>query len=109
MVPLATKGVAVSAEERAEWVRRFKQSGLSLRKFSAEHGLRCMTLCRWVNRQSTVVLGSGAAPAFIELKLPAPVPEGSVWSAELSFADGRILRLQAEVIPAVLEQLLRVC
>jgi hypothetical protein len=109
-VPLPTQGVTVSVEERAEWVRRFKQSGLSLRKFSAGHGLRCMTLCRWVNRQQTAELSLSEAPTFVELKRPSePAPEGPAWSAELSFADGRILRLQADAIPAVLEQLLRVC
>jgi hypothetical protein len=108
-MPLAAKKVAVSAEERAEWVRRFKESGLSFRKFSAQHGLGCMTLCRWVNRQPTAEFASSQAPTFIELKAPAPAPGGAVWSAELSFGDGKILRFQANAIPAVLEQLLRVC
>jgi transposase-like protein len=96
--------------EKAEWVRRFLESGLSLRKFSAQNGLGYMSMWRWVNqaREETVAVRSSAEPVFTEIKL-LPSEERSDWAAALSFADGRVLRLSKEVPAAMLEQLLRLC
>ena len=108
------KRFQVTAEQKVQWVRRFIESGLSIRKFSAQNGLPQMSLCRWVNRargnQSTdrAVEAQPAAPAFTEIKL-VPSVERSDWVAELSLSNGKVLRLSKEVPAAMLEQLLRLC
>ena len=98
-----------SEEEKAEWARRYIESGLSLRQFSARHGMGRMALWRWVNKASdkTVMAVDSPGPAFTEIKL-APMAEPVPWVAELSMADGRVLRLGKEVPAAMLEQLLGV-
>lgn len=108
------KVLMATPEQKAQWVKRFLESGLSIRKFSAQNGLPLMSLCRWVNKarsnQSTdrAVEVHPVAPAFTEIKL-VPSVERSDWVAELSLANGKVLRLSKEVPAAMLEQLLRVC
>jgi len=101
------------AEQREEWARRFSESGLSLRKFSAEHGLHWYSLWRWVDRrrqlpkQGSVAESGPETLEFAEVKLP--VGEEVKWVAELSLPDGRVIRLSKDVPASMLEQLLRVC
>jgi transposase-like protein len=106
VTPVA-KCFQATAEAKAEWVRRFIESGLSIRKFSAQHALPRMSLWRWVNkaRDETVPVRSSAGPAFTEIKL-LPSVERSDWVAELSLPSGMVLRLSKEVPPAMLQQLL---
>src|SRR6267378_6094011 len=106
---LATEGSQFTPAQKAEWVERFKESGLSLRKFSAQHGLGYMSLWRWVNKSQETAAANSELAEFTEIKLPALTKRPN-WSAELSFANGNSLRVCGEVPPAVLEQLLlRVC
>lgn len=97
-------------EQRAQWVERFCESGLSLRQFSAQHGLGYMSLWRWVRaqRHETSEQADPAAPAFTEIKLAPPV-ERTDWVAELSLPSGKVLRLAKDVPACLLEQLLRLC
>ena len=104
--PLPAKGIHIKPEHKAEWVRRFKQSGLSLRKFSTQHGLRCSSLCGWLNQEPEANL---AWISFREVKLPVATVERPSWSAELSLANGNVLRIWGEVPAAVLEKLLGLC
>ena len=100
--------------EKAEWAKRFVESGLSLRKFSTQHALPRQSLWRWVSRsrkpgpEEAVEPASSSLAAFKEIKLAAGL-ERSNWSAELSFPNGIVLRLSKDVPPGLLEQLLRVC
>jgi len=48
--PLRPKGMEVTPAEKAEWVRRFKDSGFSLRKFSEQYGLRLSSLWQWSSK-----------------------------------------------------------
>ena len=91
-------------------MKRFLESGLSIRKFSAAHDLPRMKLWRWLKRAQPMRVEAGdlSNVQFAEVKLPA-VPAGSDWVAELSLADGTVLRLSKEVPAAMLEQLLRAC
>src|SRR6476660_9042389 len=100
----------VSTEEKAQWARRFIESGLSLREFSAQNGLGCMSLWRWVNKARGQGVGrtDPPAPAFTEIKV-LPAIEPTPWVAEWSLPNGAVLRVSKEVPAAVLEQLLRVC
>jgi hypothetical protein len=106
----ATKGT----EEKSEWVKRFNESGLSLRKFSAQHGLAPMSLWRWIHKRQESRRPEGdplvncAAVGFTEIKLPAPMA-GSNWAAEVSLPNGTVVRVAQHVPAAVLEQLLRLC
>jgi transposase-like protein len=95
-----------SAAERAQWVKRFHESGLSLRKFSTEHRVSLMSICRWVN-QAKESPAHPAAIEFEEVRLAAPI--NNRWAAELSFANGNTLRIWGEVSASMLEQLLRIC
>ncbi len=100
-----------SPEQRAQWVERFCDSGLSLREFSAQHGLGYMSLWRWVRkaqRHETSDQAAPAAPAFTEIKL-APSVERADWVAELSLPNGKVLRLAKDVPAWLLEQLLQLC
>ena len=107
------KYIYTPAEQREEWARRFNESGLSLRKFSAKHGLQWYSLWRWVDRrrqfpkQGNVSESKPESIEFTEVKLSAC--DQTQWVAELSLAEGRVLRLSRDVPAAMLEQLLRVC
>ena len=87
---------------------------MSLRRFSAQHGLHWYALWRWVNRRRALATRAAVAavnsPAleFTEIKLPRRV-ERSDWAAELSLPNGTVVRLSQEVPAAMLEQLLRLC
>ena len=98
---------AATTEEKAEWVKRFQESGLSLRKFSAQHSLSLMSIWRWVN-QAKAPPSASLTPQFEELSLPG-LAAGSDWAVELTLANGTVLRLSKEVPAAMLDQLLRVC
>jgi hypothetical protein len=107
--PLRPKGLEVTPAEKAEWVRRFKESGFSLRKFSEQYGLRRSSLWQWTSKYSSADVKSANAPAFVEVQLrPAPVCEPA-WSVELTFANGNILRMCGEVPAGTLQQVLSVC
>jgi transposase-like protein len=95
-----------SAAEKAEWIKRFHESGLSLRQFSTQHSVSLMSICRWVNQAKEPQAHPGAIE-FEEVKLPSPI--NKKWAAELTLANGTVLRLSREVPAAMLEQLLRVC
>ena len=106
------KYVYRTAEQREEWARRFSESGLSLRKFSAEHGLHWYSLWRWVDRRrqlpkQCVCALKPETIEFTEVKLATC--EEMKWVAELSLPGGKVLRLSKDVPAAMLEQLLRVC
>jgi len=106
---LPAKGLQVKAEHKAEWVRRYHQSGLSYEKFARLHGLRMPTLWRWVQKERELGEETSSTVAFTEIKLSEPAPARPSGSLELSFANGNSLRIWGEVPAAMLEQLLRVC
>ena len=100
------KGMPTKAEHKTEWVKRYTESGLSLRAFSTQNAIGYMSLWRWVNKAKKQ---SAQAPAlaFTEIKL-SPM-ERAGWVAELSLPNGRLLRLAKDIPSALLEQLLRLC
>ena len=100
----------LSAEEKAQWAKRFLESGLSIRAFCAQHNLGRMALWRWVHgRQGSPGAQTKARPvAFAELKLPASLGRAD-WVIELALPNGTIVRMSKEVPEALLSQLLRLC
>ena len=108
----ARKFRTLSAPQRAEWVQKYLESSLSLRKFSSEHGLGYMSLYRWVRKQRGVGKPQGK-PAqepidFAELKLPVST-QRSDWAVELTLPNGTVLRMSKDTPPSLVDQLLRVC
>jgi hypothetical protein len=107
--PLRPKGMDVTPAEKAEWVRRFKESGLSLRKFSEQYGLRWVSLWQWTSKYLSAEVTPSNTPGFVEVQLrPSLVPEPA-WSVELTFANGNILRMCGQVPAGTLQQVLSVC
>lgn len=101
---------SLTAEQKAELVQKFLQSGLGLRGFSRQHGIGYMSLYRWVRKEQGGMAPRPTQPRvvdFTELK-PARA-EGSEWAVELTLPNGTVLRMTKDTPPALVEQLLRVC
>ena len=107
--PLRPKGMEVTAAEKAEWVRRFKESGLSLRKFSEQYGLRWASLWQWTSKYPSADVNSANTPGFVEVQLRPALASAPAWSVELTFSNGNILRMCGEVPDGILQQVLSVC
>jgi len=97
-------------EEREQWVKRYRESGLSLRAFSKQQDIPPMSLWRWARAASEQNAPTGQPPAtgFAELKLPVGFTNAA-WAVELSLPNGTVLRMSKDTPPALVEQLLRVC
>jgi transposase-like protein len=99
----------VAPAERARWVGRYRESGLGLKRFAAEHGLRPSQLHYWVYQsrpsgRESVVKAPGAEAMFREYLLPR-APAGD-WGAEIALPDGTRLRLERGADPAWVRALL---
>jgi transposase-like protein len=101
-----------SASQKAEWVEKYLQSGLSLRQFGKQTGLRYMSLYRRVKKQRGITESrqkhAPQAIDFAELNLPVSTRR-SDWAVELSLPNGTVLRMSKDTPSALVEQLLRVC
>jgi transposase-like protein len=110
------KPIQATAEERAQWAKRYLESGLSLRKFSAQHSLPWYALWRWVKKADRtqaltteeLVSVASSSVCFTEVKLPATAEE-SRWVAEVKLPNGMIVRVSREAPAAMVEQLLHLC
>jgi len=108
--PPDQQSLPIAPEARDQWVKRFLESGLSIRKFSAAHNIPRMTLWRWVKSVQTVRVEAGQWSSFEFAEVQLPVGPGrSDWVAELSLPNGAVLRLSREVPAAMLQELLRLC
>ena len=105
--PLRPKGLVVTRAEKAEWARRFKQSGLSFLEFSREYGLRLASLRDWSVKYAEGICAE-PKPDFMEVQVPAGLRVPG-WSVELALGNGKVLRLNGEVPERLVEQLLRLC
>jgi len=108
--PLRKRRRRFRAEEKAEWVRRFLESGLAQRDFCQANPLTPSTLQRWVaeHESGSQSASQNAEPVFAEMPCAAP-SLSTRWVAELCRPNGSVLRLAQEVSPGLLEKLLRVC
>ena len=118
----------VRPEEQAQWVKRFLESGWSIRKFAKANDIPRMSLWRWVQRAgerspasptrvgvpSGVVAGEQSQKVesittqFAELKLPPSFGQPS-WAVEVRLPNGTVLRLTKDTPPTLVDQLLRIC
>jgi hypothetical protein len=98
-------------------VGRYRESGLGLKRFAEEHGLRHSQLHYWIygerrgRRTPRAEIPEAEPPVFREYLLPrAPAGE---WGAEIGLADGTRLRLRSGADPvwagALLDQVRRPC
>ncbi len=105
---------AYSPKEMANWVTRYRASGLGLGTFAKQHGLPRARLHYWVYDPRHAHLGRPSAkpPVFQELKLIAGLP-GPNWAVEISLPAGPVARFSAAATPAwigaVLKALRRPC
>lgn len=93
--------------ERAAWVRRYLDSGLSQRTFADQHRLGLSSLRKWIGQhRGEAGAASEGLPGWHEVRLPAAA--GPVrWAAELVRPDGVVLRVASEASPAWVGALLR--
>jgi len=108
----ARKVRTYSAAQKVEWVRKYRESGLSQREFSKQAGIEYMSLYRWARKQRESgqpgQKESKSCLAFAELKSPASAAR-SDWAVELALANGTVLRLTKDTPPTLVDQLLRIC
>jgi transposase-like protein len=125
-------------DERADWVLRFRSSGLTQPEFAREHGLKLGTLQRWLygrgapaarkrkppvpdrsHRTSRTAVAihrkPGRAPSatFREVMLPPLGPGSAGWAAEVTWPSGVTVRFgagaEAAWIGAVLDVVRQAC
>lgn len=65
---LSRRGRRTDAARRAQLLAAFERSGLSAATFARQHQLNYTTFCGWRARRAK----AQAAPAFVQVELPAP-------------------------------------
>ncbi len=128
-----------TAEERENWVLRFRSSGLTQPQFAREHDLKLGTLQRWlygrgahaapmgkpsasgdhshrIGRKAVVIRRKprrAPSPTFQEVKLPPLDSASAGWVAEVAWPSGVTVRFgagaEAAWIGAVLEAVRQAC
>jgi hypothetical protein len=88
-------------QEIADWITRYRASGLGLEAFASKHGLPRSRLHYWIYGQRRTHLGQpNAAPAvFQELKLATGLAV-SPWAVEIRLPAGPVVRFSAAASPA---------
>jgi len=105
---------AYTAEEIADWIARYRASGLGLRAFAEQHGISHSRLHYWVYDKRPRPLSPPLVPGplFQEVRLAGSWPLAN-WAAEINLSSGLTVRFSAAAAPAwigaVLEQLPRPC
>jgi len=102
-------------QQRAELLTRYRRSALSQRDFVQSHGLGLSTLTKWLREERRTggkpPERNGSVP-FQEVNL-SPQFGTANWAAEVSLADGTVLRLSAQTAAAwataLLQALRRPC
>ena len=101
-------------EEIADWIARYRASGLGLRAFAEQHGISHSRLHYWVYDKRYRPLSQPLVPGplFQEVRLAGSWPLAN-WATEINLSSGLTVRFSAAAAPAwigaVLEQLHRPC
>ena len=107
--PVRKRRPHATPQEKADWAKRFAESGLRQREFCRQHDLVLTTLQRWLAcAQGNEQADSEPKTHFTEVKLGAPMGQPH-WAAELCRPSGAILRLAHDVPPSLLDHVLRAC
>ena len=94
--------------ERAEFVERWQQSGLTALEFAAQEGLNASSLYLWrkqlkAARQDETETGE-RKPAFSELRVSTPQPQQG--HVEVVARNGRVVRVHGDISVRTLQQVL---
>lgn len=92
--------------QRARWVRRFRNSGLSQQAFARKHHLAVSTLGVWIKKTKPSADPNSQPVPLSEVSLPALL---SPWAAEVTQRNGTTVRLSAPIARELLPKLLRAC
>ena len=79
--------------ERTRWVAKYRASGMGLRRFAGQHGLRAGQLHYWVYGRRKPRELAERAPVFREVRLAEMSPAPSPWTAEIILPNGTTVRL----------------
>lgn len=100
----------MTAAQRAEYLRAYRQSGLNQAAFAKREGLAYSTFCHWVQKAAKGLLRAPAAASaassisrsgavqFAQVRLPASMPSPAALTAtdaagvELQLPDGVVVR-----------------
>lgn len=93
--------------ERARWVEEYRASGLGLKRFAAEHGLKAGQLHYWVYDGRKPRVAEAAAPVFREVMLPGVAEGRATWNVEIVLPDSTIVRFDRGADVATVSALLR--
>src|SRR5207244_11605130 len=85
--------------ERAEWIARYRSSGLRLPHFAEQHGLKLGTLRNWIQKEGHESSLGRETTGFQELLMPSVAATGP-WAAEVQLPDGVVGRLGWVVRPS---------
>lgn len=91
---------------RGQWVRQYRASGMGLKQFAQQHGLKPGQLHYWVYQTSRRPPGGAAMPRFQEVLLTTPASSAGAWGAEIGLPNGTTLRLTREADVAWAQALL---
>ena len=81
------------AERRADFVRSYQSSGLTMAAFARREGLKYSTFAGWVLRSAARSSRSRVAPVrFAEVRLPIPAASAPAPGLEVRLIDGTIAR-----------------
>lgn len=102
------KRASVSPVERQQWVRKYREGHLGLRRFAEVHGLRYSQLHYWIygGRDSAPSEAADLQPdpqaVFREVQWipPSASHPGSAWDAEIAWPDGTRLCVRQDTDPA---------
>jgi hypothetical protein len=88
-------------------VAEYRASGLGLKQFAHENGLKTSQLHYWVYGSGRAPVAETAKPVFREVVIPAPaaLSSASAWSAEIAMPDGLRVRLSPGTDVAWVSQL----
>ena len=91
--------------ERARWVAEYRASGMGLKLFAHENGLKVSQLHYWVYGPGRGRVVETAKPIFREVVIPPALSTASAWSAEIAMPDGLRVRLSPGTDVAWVSQL----
>ena len=84
----------MSGAERAQWVARYRASGMGLKRFAAAHRLAPGQLHYWVYAPGPASAGEPGPPVFQEVRLSDIATRPKDWAAELLLPGGVSVRLR---------------
>src|SRR5712691_10388094 len=91
-----------TANERANFVALYRQSGLTQRAFTRQHGIKLGTLQQWLGRLKTPRSSTGNG--FQELIVPLT---SCSWAAEIRLSPEITIQLGSQATSQLITQLLR--